>query len=674
MAKSSRKIGQGSTPLRYSLAGRILVSFLVMAFLSLVIALGGIYFTSQAGSDLVVLLEQDQKVTDDVLKMERAAERQNSSVRAYLNRVEDSEKELISAINDYESAEFKLKGILTGLKLPPEKYEAVRERYETYSERVRYIRTLDLEAYRTAPIFLWESSSSPQNGPILKEQLIQAIDDLLAVYRVQSQQRIDEARSQGLTVTVVAVVLVTLTGVLGVFVASLTTRTITRPLRKLAGVARSIRQGDLDVAVPIMRGEDEVANLAGAMASMAENLRISRKELENSLDETSRRNRELTAVNRVAATIGQSLDLDQVMHEALDQLMTVGEMEYGSIFLMEPDGTSLRLAAYHNQTDEYLRHYNRVALGDQITGEVASTGQVMLVEFPMDDPRITNPILKKESFKRFFLGVPLMSKGNVVGVVNLTSQTIRKVEQRDLELLRAIGNQIGIAVDNARLYQQAQQVAALEERNRLARDLHDSVTQTLFSITLTAESTKAMLTRRPEKVEAQVDRLQNLARGALAEMRSLIFQLRPAALQEQGLVAALEKHVAALRTKEHFEISLNIEGDRRLSEEHEQTLYRIFQEAFNNITKYASANHVWVDLIITDQEASLVIRDDGQGFDAQSVLTQRNRSSLGLTSMQERTELAGGTLNIESTPGNGTLISVNLPLSIAPRPVGMGIN
>ncbi len=675
MAKPRRLIRYPALPLRHSLAGRILLSFMLMAFLSLVVAIAGIFYTGQASSKLVELLEQDQKFTTSVLTMQQAAERQNSSVRAFFSPSQAQEladSELDNSIKAYEAADAQLRLVLGKLKLPPEKYETVSFLYSDYSEAIRSVRQLDLKDYPRAPAFIWESTGE-RSGPAIKERLIQALSDLLTTYRSSSNERINDARNSVFNVTVVALTLILVAGVLAAFVTVLITRTITRPLRKLSAVARAIRQGELEVHVPIMKGEDEVASLAGAMASMAENLSTSRRELENSLEETSRRNRELSAANRVAATIGQSLDLDQVLHEALDELMTVAETEYGSVFLMEPDEQTLRLWAYHNQTEEYVRNFNRVAVGDHFTGMVAQTGEVMMQESPADDPRVTNPSLKQEIYKQFYLGVPFKSKGRVVGVANLTSQTIRHLEQRDLDLLRAIGNQIGIAVDNARLYQQASQVAALEERNRLARDLHDSVTQTLFSITLTAESAKAMLTRRPEKVEAQVDRLQNLARGALAEMRSLIFQLRPAALQEQGLVAALEKHVAALRTKENFEIELTIEGARRLSDDHEQALYRIAQEAFNNISKHARATKAWVKLVIDDQGATLTIKDNGLGFDAASVLARRDRSSLGLTSMRERTELAGGTYSIESNPGEGTTICVSLPLSIAPRPVGMGI-
>jgi signal transduction histidine kinase len=644
----------------------------MMAFLSLVVALAGIYYTSQSNTKLVQLLEQDQKITSYVRVMERETERLNSSVRTYVTDAE-AEKDIVTAIQNYEQANAELSQLVQTLDLPAGKYDAVKDIYADYSEQIQFILSIDVTNFPRAPTFLWERNG-PKSGPVLADNLIQAIDDLLASYHTLNSNQINEARNNNLSVTIVALLLVTVAGILAAFVTSLITRSVTRPLRLLAGVARAIRKDDLDVEVPVIRGEDEVANLAGAMASMAQNLRLSRQRLENSLEETRRRNKELSAVNRVAATIGQSLDLEVVLHDALHQLMAVAEMEYGSIFLMEPDGQYLRLAAYHNQSEVFVRNYNRVSIDDQITGQVARTGEVMMVENPMDDPRVTNQALRTESFKKFYLGVPFKSKGKVLGVANLTSQQIRVWEQSDLDLLRAIGSQIAIAIDNARLYQQASELAAVDERNRLARDLHDSVTQTLFSITLTAESARAMYSRKPEKVEGQLDRLQNLARGALAEMRSLIFQLRPAALQEQGLVAALEKHIAALKAKETFEIELEVKGARRLSDEHEQTLYRIAQEAFNNITKHSQATHVWVTLEIDDQGATLTIKDNGIGFEADSVLERKDRVSLGLTSMQERTELAGGTYKIESTPGNGTCICVSLPLSFAPLPVGMGIN
>jgi signal transduction histidine kinase len=351
-------------------------------------------------------------------------------------------------------------------------------------------------------------------------------------------------------------------------------------------------------------------------------------------------------------------------------------MEHGSLFLMEPDGQQLRLVDYRQDSDFYLEHFSRgVKVGEQLTGTIAKTGEVLFTNTIENDPRV-NPELRANLKTASFLGIPLTSRGQIVGVLNLTSNESKDFSDNDLALYKAIGSQVGIAVENAQLYSQAQQLAALEERNRLARDLHDSVTQTLFSITLTAESARAMLVKKPERVESQLDRLQTLARGALAEMPALIFQLRPAALEEQGLTMALQKHIDSVKSKEGLDISFTVDGDKRLSNEQEQALYRISQEALNNIVKHAQATHVEVKLTIGDSTAVLTIYDNGVGFEPLAVASRpsREHKSLGMTSMRERAELAGGQFEINSTPGQGTVISITLPLMAAPRPVGIGIN
>ena len=373
-----------------------------MAFLSLVVALAGIYYTSQSNTKLVELLEQDQKITSFVRVMERETERLNSSVRTYVTNGE-AEKDIIAAINNYEQANEELSKLVVTLNLSAEKYNAVRDIYADYSEQINYILSINVNDFPRAPTFLWERNGQ-RSGPILADKLIQAIDDLLASFHEVNTRQINEARNNNLSVTVVALLLVTVAGLLAAFVTSLITRSVTRPLRLLAGVARALRKGDLDVEVPVLRGEDEVANLAGAMASMAKELRLSRQKVENSLEQTRRRNKELSAVNRVAATIGQSLDLEVVLHDALHQLMDVAEMEYGSIFLLEPDGQTLRLVAYHNQSEVFVRNYNRVAISDEITGEVARTGEVLMVENPMEDNRVTNPALRTEIVQKVLPG------------------------------------------------------------------------------------------------------------------------------------------------------------------------------------------------------------------------------------------------------------------------------
>jgi signal transduction histidine kinase len=212
---------------------------------------------------------------------------------------------------------------------------------------------------------------------------------------------------------------------------------------------------------------------------------------------------------------------------------------------------------------------------------------------------------------------------------------------------------------------QAEELAAAEERNRLARELHDSVTQTIFSMTLTAESTRILLERDPTRVAAQLDRLLELAQSALAEMRSLISHLRPKTVAEEGLVHALRRHVAERGDRDGLTVALNLEGfeeaDRRLSPETEEALFRIVQEALNNVVKHAHTDQAEIRLRLSDELASLLVEDFGVGFDPTHL--RSGASHLGLTSMRERVKALGGRLEIESQAGVGTRITVEIPLA-----------
>jgi signal transduction histidine kinase len=211
---------------------------------------------------------------------------------------------------------------------------------------------------------------------------------------------------------------------------------------------------------------------------------------------------------------------------------------------------------------------------------------------------------------------------------------------------------------------QAEELAAAEERNRLARELHDSVTQTIFSITLTAESTRILLERDPTRVAAQLDRLLELSQSALAEMRSLISHLRPKTVAEEGLIPALRRHVAERGDRDGLSVTLHLEEHEeasRLPPETEEALFRIVQEALNNAVKHAQTDQAEVRLRLRDEAVSLLIEDSGVGFDPTRVSS--GFSHLGLTSMRERAKALGGTIEIETQPGAGTRIYVEVPLA-----------
>jgi signal transduction histidine kinase len=216
------------------------------------------------------------------------------------------------------------------------------------------------------------------------------------------------------------------------------------------------------------------------------------------------------------------------------------------------------------------------------------------------------------------------------------------------------------AIENARLNRRAQEAAVLEERNRLARELHDSVTQQLFSITLTAQAARTHMEKNPQRAVSQLERLQETAVAALNEMRALIYQLRPPVISEQGLVKALQQHIATLSKREGLRVELRVTGDERQARGYEQTLYRIAQEALNNIVKHAAAPNVRMTLTCDTALVEMTIQDNGRGFDVSALHADDGRH-LGLISMRERAAEIGATVAIHSEMGGGTQVTVKVP-------------
>jgi signal transduction histidine kinase len=229
---------------------------------------------------------------------------------------------------------------------------------------------------------------------------------------------------------------------------------------------------------------------------------------------------------------------------------------------------------------------------------------------------------------------------------------------RHAALALAIANQAAIAIENARLYEQAQELAAVEERQRLARELHDSVSQALYGIALGAHTARTLLDRDPEQVAEPLDYVLSLAEAGLAEMRALIFELRPESLEIEGLVSALTKQGAALHARHDITVQTDLSAEPALPLKVKQELYRIAQEALHNTVKHAHASQVDLRLCQTSEAVILEVCDDGRGFDP----TASFPGHLGLHSMQERVKGLGGMLQIESAPGQGTCVRAHVPV------------
>jgi signal transduction histidine kinase len=252
------------------------------------------------------------------------------------------------------------------------------------------------------------------------------------------------------------------------------------------------------------------------------------------------------------------------------------------------------------------------------------------------------------------LAVPLLSGDTALGVISVGHYSPAAFDENDAHVLLMLAPGAVIALENARLYAQAQQVAVLEERQRLARDLHDAVTQTLFSAGLIADVLPRIWQRRPDEAERRLAELRQLTRGALAEMRTLLLELRPDALIEARLGDVLRQLGEAITGRTRLPVTVTVVGDCALPPDVQIALYRIAQEALNNVLRHAHAGQVQIDLSLTEDRVRLWVHDDGQGFAPMPV----EAGHFGLRNMQERARNIGASFSINSRPGEGTEVLV----------------
>jgi signal transduction histidine kinase len=266
---------------------------------------------------------------------------------------------------------------------------------------------------------------------------------------------------------------------------------------------------------------------------------------------------------------------------------------------------------------------------------------------------VAHPVLKD------FLGVPIRDGEDVLGIIFLANkQSPGGFTQDDEDLLTLFAAHAAIAMTNARLYEHNRELTVVAERNRMARELHDAVAQKLFSLRLTARTAAALAERDAARTVRELAQVERLAAEALAELRAVIFELRPADLAD-GLVASLRKHVEVLDRAHEATVRLAADDAVVLPEEHEAVAFRITQEALYNALRHAQAGTVEVRLATDDARAVLEVADDGSGFDASDT---ENQGGLGLASMRDRAYSIGGELTIDAAPGRGTTVRLEVPL------------
>ncbi len=399
-------------------------------------------------------------------------------------------------------------------------------------------------------------------------------------------------------------------------------------------------------------------------------------------DTLLRENRDLAILYAIAGHLNRKVDVHEALQEVLAQVTKLLGLRTGWVWLLD-DQDRPYLAAAQSLPPYLADHPQRMSgsclcLDTFLQGNLEGASNIDVLRCS----RLKNAERENDPTSlglRFHSSVPIYAGDMPIGVLNVASEDWRELAAEELQLLHIIGDQIGLAIQRARISaehtQAATRLATIEERNRLAREIHDTLAQGIAAITLQLETADALAGSHPGRAQEAIRRALNLARRNLEEARRSVIDLRAAPLQDRTLPQALE---ALLQETAREGITFDYHYEPvtmfpPLSPKLEAGVYRIAQEALANVYKHAEAKHISVSLFIEDSNLCLYVQDDGRGFIPDEVIqttqlvTESRVEHFGLTGMSERVKLLGGALCISSEPGAGTCVGACIPLEASTR-------
>jgi len=377
-------------------------------------------------------------------------------------------------------------------------------------------------------------------------------------------------------------------------------------------------------------------------------------------------------IYEMASTLSATLSYERVLETALDvvtvglsELGSVGSQIVGAVFLFKDDRLPVVASRYLASSDQ-----QKVIPGREgLIAQALEAGEAIIADSVADDPELGDFISLRSC--RSLVVIPLRAGFENYGALVYGSQAANVFTPDHLELFTAVGNQAIIALQNARLYQslleEKERIITVDEdaRKKVARDLHDGPTQSIAAIAMRLNFARRLLEREPERTAEELRKIEELARRTTKEIRGMLFTLRPLVLETQGLTAALTQYIEKLRDTYDLNVILQAEPgvEEVLDRNRQGVIFYVIEEAINNARKHAEAQHIWVRLRLRGNTFMAEVEDDGVGFEVEAVnASYDQRGSLGMLNMRERAELIDATLHIRSAPGQGTCITLLVPL------------
>lgn len=372
-----------------------------------------------------------------------------------------------------------------------------------------------------------------------------------------------------------------------------------------------------------------------------------------------KRNEDLALINRIAADMARSFVVEDILNQTLSRVMDYFRYEAGEVFLSEEGGQKLRLSLHLGDNKDSFWTRDTFSLGEGCVGSVAQSGiSRVSYNLPNDFRYLRRSVI--ENGYRSLVCIPLASSVENQGVLCLISKEERQLDDRELDLLTAIGTWAGLSIENARLHRQAQRLAVLEERDRIGMDLHDGIIQSIYGVGLALDYAQSAIHEDPRAAEAKIDQAIEGLNNTIRDIRSYILDLRPRQFRGEDLLTSLQQLVDEFVANSHVQAFLNgpKNGLAGLPTANATALFHICQEALANVAKHSQATSVDVHLWSTGGRVLLEINDDGKGFDLHKMSVTLGH---GLSNMHVRAHKVGGDVEITSEPGSGTTVLAWVP-------------